>query len=481
MNTRLARAEVLPEQVKYPKILDKDSRLAEMIITHHHVTNAHSGPQFTQRAVRNEFWISGGKKMITSIIHKCTHRQCVANRAKAVIQDAPPLPKERFDSEVFTHVSADALGPFQMKVENVCHFKSTCSKCQKQKSKEELDEEENQKSCKTKKCWIVIFTCLATRNISLELLQDKTTESFIMAFQRHIAENSCPKSILTDNAAEYVRTDLELKKIMENPEVKQYFAEKGIKWNFTPAGSPQHNSVSESLVKQSKLALYGIFKAPKLTETELNTAIKLAQGKMNQRPLIAISDDPEDLNILCITPAHLKLGKALILLPSSFDSAQDLRKITVKTRWKQRQQIQRNFFIRFRQEYLLSLSKLQYKQNTNKELKIGDVVLLSDERRNRDDFPIGRITQVFRGSDNIIRSVELRLPAKAKTTKNADKTAANQFLNVKKPTFIRRGVEKICILESNPAVDSNLEREEQHENNNPNFNDSSCDDEVEQH
>ena len=43
MNTRLARAEVLPEQVKYPKILDKDSRLAEMIIIHHHVTNAHAG------------------------------------------------------------------------------------------------------------------------------------------------------------------------------------------------------------------------------------------------------------------------------------------------------------------------------------------------------------------------------------------------------------------------------------------------------
>ena len=147
------------------------------------------------------------------------------------------------------------IGPFQMKVEKVCHFKSTCSKCQKQKSKEELDEEENQKSCKTKKCWMIIFTCLATRNISLELLQDKTTESFIMVFQRHIAENSCPKSILRDNAAQYVRADLELKKIMENQEVKQYFAEKGIKWSFTPARSPQHNSVSESLVKQSKFAL----------------------------------------------------------------------------------------------------------------------------------------------------------------------------------------------------------------------------------
>ena len=92
----------------------------------------------------------------------------------------------------------------------------------------------------------------------------------------------------------------------------------------------------------------------------------------------------------------------------------------------------------------MSLSKLQHKQNANKELNIGDVVLLLDERRSRDDFPIGRITQVFHGSDNIIRSVELRLPANAKTTKNADKTAANQFLNVKKPTLIRRGEEKIC-------------------------------------
>ena len=51
MNTRLARAEVLPEQVKYPKIIDKESRLAEMILTHHHVTIARSGPHFAQRAV----------------------------------------------------------------------------------------------------------------------------------------------------------------------------------------------------------------------------------------------------------------------------------------------------------------------------------------------------------------------------------------------------------------------------------------------
>ena len=116
----------------------------------------------------------------------------------------------------------------------------------------------------------------------------------------------------------------------------------------------------------------------------------------------------------------------------------------------------------------------------NKELKIGDVVLMLEERRNRDDFPIVTITQVFRGSDNVIRSVELRLPSKVKATKKSDQTSTLQLLNVKKPTFIRRGVEKICILEANPAVKTNTENEE-HEERIPNFDDPSNGDEIDQH
>ena len=79
---------------------------------------------------------------------------------------------------------------------------------------------------------------------------------------------------------------------------------------------------------------------------------------------------------------------------------------------------------------------------------------------------------MFRGSDNLIRSVELRLPIKVKATKKSDQTSTLQLLNVKKPTFIRRWVEKICILEANPAVEANTENEE-HEERIPSFDDRS--------
>ena len=94
--------------------------------------------------------IIGGKRVIASTIHKCPHRQCVANRAWPEIQDAHPLLKEGFDSEVFTYISSDTLGSFQMKTESVCTFKSNCVKCKMEKSKAELEVKEKQKKYNTK-------------------------------------------------------------------------------------------------------------------------------------------------------------------------------------------------------------------------------------------------------------------------------------------------------------------------------------------
>ena len=141
MNSRLSNAEILPEQVKYPKILSKGSRLSELIIMNIHIDNAHAYPQYTHRMVRNKYWILGGKRYVTSVIRTCKYRKCVMNRATPIVQDAPPLPKQRFETEVFSCISADGLGPFKIKVESVCNFKSNCIKCHKDKSEADMKEE----------------------------------------------------------------------------------------------------------------------------------------------------------------------------------------------------------------------------------------------------------------------------------------------------------------------------------------------------
>ena len=77
---------------------------------------------------------------------------------------------------------------------------------------------------------------------------------------------------------------------------------------------------------------------------------------------------------------------------------------------------------RFKNEYLLNLSKLQSKQTKNVVIKEGDVVLLLDEKGSRDTFPIARVAKIFKGPDGVVRSVELRLPIKFKATKRTKKS-----------------------------------------------------------
>ena len=143
-------------------------------------------------------------------------------------------------------------------------------------------------------------------------------------------------------------------------------------------------------------------------------------------------------------------------LPSSFDTVQDLNKISVGSRWEQRKRLQRKFFLRFQDEYLMSLRKLNTKQLDNKALEEGDVVLLLDEKRSKEEYPIARVTKVFTGSDGIVRSAELRLPTKMKETKKNKKQRGanvNKLLCYEnKAKFIHRGVEKLAFLEGNSSV-----------------------------
>ncbi|EFP05238.1 hypothetical protein CRE_04019 [Caenorhabditis remanei] len=50
------------------------------------------------------------------------------------------------------------------------------------------------------KIWVLLVTCIVTRAIHLEIVQDNTTHSFIMALKRYFGRRGVPQSILSDNS-----------------------------------------------------------------------------------------------------------------------------------------------------------------------------------------------------------------------------------------------------------------------------------------
>ena len=128
-----------------------------------------------------------------------------------------------------------------------------------------------------------------------------------------------------------------------------------------------------------------------LTETEFTTAMKLAQCRINQRPLVAMSDDPTDNNLLTITPHHLKLGRAAITLPSSLDELENLDNIrlSVQDRWNKRKILQEKFFVKWKDEYLSSLSKNKRTAESATDVKPGSIVLLINEKKDSPSLAVG--------------------------------------------------------------------------------------------
>ena len=87
-------------------------------------------------------------------------------------------------------------------------------------------------------------------------------------------------------------------------------------------------------------------------------------------------------------------------------------KISIHDRWTKRKLIQQNFYLRWQNEYLSSLS--QKKRADNKEINEGDVILLLNERHSRDEWPLARITKLFRSQDGVVRSVECKVAHSSK-------------------------------------------------------------------
>ena len=139
---------------------------------------------------------------------------------------------------------------------------------------------------KTAKHYGVLFTCLNTRAVHLEMAVGLTTMEFLQVLRRFLAIRGRPAVILSDNGSQFVGAEKELRQMIgdiNEEEVKEFCGEKGMQWKFITPGAPHQNGRAEALVKTCKSALKkAVGSQVLLTPLELYTILLEVANLVNQ-------------------------------------------------------------------------------------------------------------------------------------------------------------------------------------------------------
>ena len=272
---------------KRPALLPHDHHLSTLIIRDAH-ESCHSGVAATVAKIRRKYWIIKAHRIAKVIKHRCT--TCRRLEAKVETQLMAALPPSRLQpyTPPFLYSTMDYFGPINVKVSRN----------------------------KTAKHYGVIFTCMNTRAIHCELATDASAMELLQVLRGFFSYRGYPKLLLSDNGTQMIGAENELKRMIERwdeSKLKEFCADRGMKWQFITPLAPHQSGCSEAMVKSVKTALKKAIGDAVLTPFELYTCILEVANLVNQRPIGRLPTDPDDSSYLC--PNDILLGRATNSVP----------------------------------------------------------------------------------------------------------------------------------------------------------------------
>ncbi|XP_063959312.1 uncharacterized protein LOC135154982 [Lytechinus pictus] len=361
---------------KHPALLPYGHHVSRLITRHVHETS-HSGVAATMAKIRLKYWILHGHKLAKTVKYRCT--KCRVFQHKTETQQMSDLPKERLapSTPPFHFTSCDYFGPLTVKVGRN----------------------------KTSKYYGVIFTCLNTRAVHLELAVDCSTMEFIQVLRRFFSIRGQPTMIMSDNGTQFIGAERELRKMtdgMSDNELKDFCAERGTTWKFVTPGAPHQNGCAESLVKSCKHALKRAIGDQVLSPFELYTCLVEVSNLVNQRPIGRLPTDPDDGSY--ISPNDMLLGRA----SGSVAQGPFLKTRNPRHRVELVQRIVYSFWQRWTRDVLPLLAPRRKWNVHRRNVCVGDVVMLADMNSVRSKWTIARVIEVYPGDDGKVRNVKVK-------------------------------------------------------------------------
>ena len=235
---RLDRADLTFGR-RHPTLVP-DTLTGDALLGYLHSKTEHQGRKITSSAIRDAgFWPIGGRSRIDRITATCV--PCRTLRAPTMTQKMADLPEQRlYRTPPFYNCGIDVFGHFLIR-----QGKATRA------------------NPGAKKVWVLIFSCLYSRAVHLEMLESMDTASFRMAFNRFQAVRGDCAYLRSDAGSNFMGARNELpqeEKLVPDQvlqEVRSSWEQQGKTWDVNPPLASHFGGVWERAIGQVRTIIRG--------------------------------------------------------------------------------------------------------------------------------------------------------------------------------------------------------------------------------
>ena len=367
VGTRISHANPLTPDNLPQVLLPYGSPLTKRIMEECHTQGGHRGRDSTLARFRARYWTARGNKLAKVVCDACL--QCRLVNGKLLTQVMGQMPSCRLmPSPPFTHTMVDLFGPLSVRGE--VQKRVTC------------------------KVWGVVLTDLCCRALHIEVSCGYDTQSFLLAFTRFSSIRGWPQVMYSDPGSQ----------LKASSDLISQISKFGTQWELSPANSPWRQGAAEALIKSVKRAIALSVRDKRLSLPELLTSFASIANTLNERPIGYLPSADSDLSIL--TPNSLLMGRSTAGNPGNYEP---VTSVSLFSRLKLVKSVEDLFWKHWIELYVPTLIKQQKWKQVQRDLKVGDVVLVLEASPGgfKDHFRLGRIHEVSPGQDGRVRKVKV--------------------------------------------------------------------------
>ena len=275
----------------------------------------------------------------------------------------------------------------------------------------------------TLKVWFVVLCCSVSGAVDCRIMENYSTDAFLLAFIRYACRFGYPKSLKIDEGSQLLKGCKNM--IISFTDLKHKLSvEYGVDFSTCPVGAHYVHGRVERKIQDIKKSFTHIGHN-RLSVIQWETlGLQVANG-INNMP-IALGNKVESLESLDIlTPNRLILGRNNDRCPAEpLEVKNDLRRIIESN--------QKIYEVWFREWLVSCVPMLVEKPKwfvTERNICVGDVVLfLKSEQEFDRHYQYGIVTVTYESKDGIVRAVEVEYQNSSENVKRTTKRGVRDLV-----------------------------------------------------